>query len=303
LIENRDLQGARDAIRQMRRWSLPSPQVDLFEAKCCFAEGRWPRAREILETARPLLAQMPRLLLEADLLLGRCYEQVGYADLALAAYRRAVATDPQSAPAQSEFAAALLRLGRFDEAADQYQRLAAARQATAEDWIAWARTLVLRNRSAAPTNRSWREAEQVLEAASGKAPGSVSVLTLRAEALAAQGKRMEAGRLLRRATEQHPGNIEVSIALANLADQEGRLADALAVLSEADRSRGVSVEVDLARLKVLPSPREGSFRRILGAVSAHLKQLVPDDRFRLLAGLADCLERSGKLREAKGWWQ
>ena len=87
------------------------------------SEGKWPEARQILESRRGDLEKSPDLIARADVLLAQCYKQQGDADLFLAASRRVLDRNPTDREARKFYAESLAAAGRLSEAASEYDQL------------------------------------------------------------------------------------------------------------------------------------------------------------------------------------
>jgi cellulose synthase operon protein C len=302
LLETGDLSAAGKIIAEMRRWKLPPSQVALNQARLSIAEGKWAEARETLEANRPLLvAESPERLVEANLLLGRCYAALGDSELELSAYRLAAA-DPRNTVAQEALGQALARLGRLEEAVGQYQKLVADPKAGPEVWMMYAKLRVFRRLSLPPGDGRWSEVEQVLETAARRSPGAADLDLLRSEVLVARKKFSEAQHLLEAAATRHPRRIEFCLALASLAAREEKLDAALATLDAAEQKFGHNLELDFARLSVTPSLEMARTKGVLSIVNRHLPLFRTDQSVRLIDALAEAHLRWRDLPEARRLW-
>jgi tetratricopeptide (TPR) repeat protein len=302
LLDQRDLAEAGKVIAEMRRWKIAPERVALLEARAEMADGKWKEARTLLEANRPLLAAgSGDLLVQADLLLGRCYGQMGHTDLEMSAYRRAA--DRRHLGARAALARAFTRLGNLEEALGEYRRVVADPAAAPDAWLDYAQLLVLREvalpaRTPDIRKSQGEEVEQALKMAEKKmagknTPGSARVALLRAESLAARGSIAEAEWILKDAAGLHPKQLEIPVARALLAGRRGQPAEAQAILHAAEKQAGASVELDLARLQLAPSVEKARSSGALRALEEHLNDFRPQDRLRGLDGLAEAHLRWG----------
>ena len=117
---------AQKLIGQLRG-NLPNPMlVPCLEARIEMALGHWAKALAAFEDLRPGLADpaahQPDLLKQVDLWIGQCYQQTGNTEQELAAYRRAVTTDPTYFAARDGIAQLCINAGRFGDAVAEYQQ-------------------------------------------------------------------------------------------------------------------------------------------------------------------------------------
>src|SRR5262249_16699229 len=90
LIDAGELEDARALIARLRLDGSMATTLGYLDARLLVSERKWFLASRALEQARPLLVRFADLTLQADLLIGQCYQHLGNPDLQLAAYRRAV---------------------------------------------------------------------------------------------------------------------------------------------------------------------------------------------------------------------
>jgi tetratricopeptide (TPR) repeat protein len=297
LLDQSDLAEAGKVIAEMRRWKIAPERVALLQARAQMAEGKWKEARTLLEANRPLLAaDSGPLLVQADLLLGRCYGQMGHTDLEMSAYRRAA--DRRHLGARAALARTFARLGNLEEALGEYRRVVADPAASPDVWLDYAQLLVLREVSSPAGKGHGEEVEHALKMAEKKMAGKntsgpARIALLRAESLAGRGGIAEAERILKEAAERHPKQLELLVARALLAGRRGQPAAAQAILDAAEKQTGASVELDLARLQLAPSAEKARSSGTLRAVEEHLKYFGPQVRLRGLEGLAEAHLRWG----------
>src|SRR5262249_35119416 len=136
---------------------------------------------------------------DSSVLLGRCYEQLGDADMAASAYRRVTSRDPRSANARLGVARMEWAAGRADAAADQYRQMVNLPNAPRAAWVELARVLLVQNLQKAQPD--WSEVNEVLDRAGKLVPPPVEVALLRTEVLVAGKEYGQARQLL---VQQHP---------------------------------------------------------------------------------------------------
>jgi tetratricopeptide (TPR) repeat protein len=284
---------ARRLMARLRRAGFPAERLDYLDARLEMHRGQWLRAATLFEQSRPLLARIPELTRQADLLLGRCYEQLGNPDLQLAAIRHALAVDPGWLPARRELAAALQALGRTDEAVVQYRQLS---RLTPDGPVALVRLLIERNLRLPPARRRapelWTEIDQVLGAAARARRVPLEVALWRAESLSARDRHDEAHLILQTARCEHPDRLEPWVALADLAQRRGDAVRAARLLEGARRQLGDSADLCLARVRSWARRPGRQSRAALRALEAESSKFAAD-RERLLRGLAAAYHRLG----------
>ncbi len=302
LVEGDEVTEAKDAIEQMRKLRIPSAaRLDFLRAKLAAKQGTWRAAVDLLEEARPLLADAPELVVQADLLLARCFEQMGDMDRQLAIYRRAQEVEPLSVAPRFGVTTSLLALGRVDEAIASCRQMLELPQAPAGGWLMLSRLLILRNFGLQPSARRWDEVDRILDAAAKANPKIVEISILRAEVLAAKEKLEQARKLVKQAQAEFPKESEPWIALANLAGREGRPSEALRILREAGQTLGDLPELRLAKLRYMPTKKEEALA-FLRPLTEGWERLERTAQGQLLSGLAWAYDRIKEVPEAEKLW-
>jgi tetratricopeptide (TPR) repeat protein len=342
---------AAEVIAQLKQEGFPAGYLQLLNARLLIHEGHWQEAARLLEEAAAALAARTGapderfaapLAHQANLLLGRCYEQLGDADRAVAAYSRVVVRDSRSVPGRLGMAMNLWAAGRLPEALDQYQQLTRLREELVPPvaWVEVARLTLLRNLGRDVKERNWAEVEQALAQASNRLkPPPPALVLLQAEALAAQdppqyGKARDL--LLENYREPKARPAEVWAGLAALEERQGRAAAAqleeqgraeaarletqrraaeaqkerergaaagLAWLDEAAQHVGDHVDLRLARARLLVGRAPGEARAALAKLSEGATHFAAADRQRLLRGLANALLQTGDAAAAERLWE
>lgn len=303
LIQTGKLEEAADEIKSLRQQSeiLTAP-VDYLEGSLLIAKGRWPEAIRILEKSRALMAGTPALnglTKQADLLLARGYEWLGFPEERLAVIRRALALDPQWGPARLAQAAALTALGRSEAAIASYRSLLPQFPSVR---LNLARLLVAQNLGLTAEQQRepslWKEVETLLDQAEQAQPTSIEAPLLRAQILAGRGRLEEARGRLDLLKKAHPDQVDPWVALSQLAEQEGKKDEALALLDEAKSRLGDRLELNLARASYWGRRGGDDGKKALAELAQSLGKASPQDRVRLEEGLANAYNNLGDFEQA-----
>ncbi|WP_406695911.1 tetratricopeptide repeat protein [Singulisphaera sp. Ch08] len=294
---------AKTVIARLRKQAeIFQPAVDYLEARLLLNEGEWAEALRRLEKARALMANVPdlkSLTAQADLLLARCYEQLGNPEQQLAASRRALTLEPRLVRAHLSQASALLTLGRADEALEEFRKVAPE---APEARIEVARLLLARNLRLPEGQRRWSEVDKALGEAEHAVADLAEVTLLRAEALAARGQFDQARERLQQARKSQPNRVELWVALAKLAGRQGKPEALLTALDEAEKQLGDRVELRLARANYWGQRGGEGAREALEPLAANLDRFSELDRVRVEDGLADAFAQLGDVRRAEQLW-
>jgi tetratricopeptide (TPR) repeat protein len=269
--------------------------IEYLRARLLAAYARWTDAVRVLEDARPRLLATPVVAEKGLLLLARCHEQLGETDRAAAAYRRVLEGHANSTPAVLGLAAAHEALGQLDVAAEHYRRISAD---SPEASLGLVRILILRNRAKPELARDWTEVDRLLDASRRAAPDSAEWPVLRAEALAARGRKEDARAQLQTAVRQLPDELGPRLALARLALRGGDRAACRAALDAAGKRLGDRIEIRLARLEAWDGIDGPEATDALARLAEGLDRFAPDARRWLVLKLIAAYGRRGDAAAA-----
>src|SRR5262249_26973585 len=151
--------------------------------------------------------------------------------------------------------------------------------------------------------KEWAKVEKALRDAEEAAPGTPDVVLLRAEALAALGRTDAALDLLAEARAADPARVEYRTLVAALRLHRGEREAAARLLDEAERDTGDGMTLRLARARHLTGLPRDQAAPGLQKLAVGLEQFTPEDRSRLLSGLAQTWVRVGDVGEAERLWK
>jgi tetratricopeptide (TPR) repeat protein len=300
---------AKARVEQLRAHDVAKPLLEYLEARMLFVQDDWHNAARKLETLRPLLEKLAKsdarrtvlaqVMKQTDILLGRCYSQLGDADQQYGAYKRLLSQDPESLPAALGMADALLAMGKLDEALKAYRDVKRDDKAQG----VFVRLLLQRGvtLSIPPEQRAaaLKEVDQILRSAAESAtangqPVPVIVTLLMAQRGAAQAQLSpsetdraryfsEAEEILKVARKKSPKETAYWTSLAMLyMDQKEKLKEVIPLLDEAEGVVGDRVELRLVRVLYWAFQGGTEAERLLGRLAENAERLAKNDQVRLL---------------------
>lgn len=296
LIDEGKWAEAKSVIEQLRRGPVRTELLTYLDGRISIGESRWLEAKKQLEKVYPSLEAERDLAYQVNLLLGRCFEQLGNIDEREAAFRRAVTLAPDRVEARVGLAMAQEVMGRLDEAIDGYRRVFARAPAVG---IALGRLLILRNSRLPEAQRDWAAVDQVLDQTSKAVPHSTGVTILRAAVLSTRGQPGPARDLLRSARNAQPEQVELWTALAELAEQHEAAERAFAILQEAERRLGCRIELSLALVQHWANRGGPGAAGALAELELQSGRWPASDQERLLARLFVAYSRVGESGSAR----
>jgi len=219
---------------------------------------------------------------------GMLSTDLGYPEAAVRSFRRALAINPDSQVVRRDLGAALMRIGKWSEAADVLGPLAESQPSSFQP--AYLHALALQN------SQHPKEAETEARRALQMDANSADAHTLLGLSLSSQSRYDEAIDELARAAEIDPHSFDAQFYLGRTRYAQSDTAGAAAALEKAVSLRPPDAEARFLLGTIL----EVSGDRV-GAISQYkeLQRVNPNDA-RGYVGLGGILEKSGDLEEALG---
>ncbi|MGP0065145.1 MAG: tetratricopeptide repeat protein [Isosphaeraceae bacterium] len=279
-------------ITKLRNAGLGNTYVAYLEVSVLFQRKQWREAIPGIERARIALRSDRRLTAQLNLMLAECYGRVGMDEQRMDALRQVADGDRGPEFARIEFAQALARSGKLDQAIGILLPMAERKPELRLDLV---RLLIQRASRQPRDQRQWQEAEAHLREAQRALPQALESLTLlRADLLAAQDRLEDARSLVSAARAKDPRNLRYRLALARLAQGQSNGPMALQILGEAEKDLGPSTEIQLARLDYWG--RAGGEKATAAVAKlAETRLMIPDpDRPTFLDRLAAVESRLGE---------
>lgn len=277
---------SKEAIEHLQRsLELYPSQTDLrFELVAALRKEKdFPAAGVQL---RILKDQLPPGDARLEYAQGLLSADLGHPEAAAASFRRALQINPNSLAARQDLGAALVRMGKWSEAASILGPLAAARP---ESFLAaYLNALALEN------SHHSKEAEAEARRASALDTNSVDARTLLGIALSSQGRYDEAITELSRAAEIDPNSFDAELYLGRSRYARSDTAGATATLQKAVALRPADAEARFLLATVLEVA--GDQDQAI-AQYKELQRLSPGDP-RGYVGLGGILGKNGNTEEA-----
>lgn len=298
-IDDRQIEKAKSTIEALRAIDHPAPQVEYLEGRLQYAQGFWLECVQTFERNRERLLDSPKLLRQADYLLGNCYERLGNVDQQVTAYRRAIDSDSSWIPVRQGLARALLSVGRLDEALIEYGHVMRSPYAPKSGLLDVAGLKILQNLRLNSTARDWDGVNKTLDEAERVLPDSVAVPILRAEALVAQNRYGEADNLLTASRQRYSGDVRIWLAQAALAQRRQQWEKADQLLRDAEQKFEDSLSLRLAQARSLVQRGGDEANARLQKLAAKPHRFSAEDAQQLAIGLAVLAFQTGDPQLAR----
>ncbi|MCI0743396.1 MAG: tetratricopeptide repeat protein [Gemmataceae bacterium] len=295
VIQGGALEEAETIEGKLRQKGFPAPLLDCLQARLLVHKNNWLEASRRLEKLRPQLTPFPDAAIQADVLMARCYAQLGDSGQQELAYRRALGVDPLSEAASVGLGEVLLGMGEYDKAFNAF-RTAAPRSARAR--ILAAQALISRNLSQPEAQRGWEEVDRFLDQIAQASPDAAEIALLRAEVLAGKDQLAQASDHLSAAIAKHPDKVELWGARAAVLQRQEKWQEAVALLDEAEKKLGKRVELRLARARLCVQRGGDQAAQILQTLTQEAEDFQERDWQQLAKGLAQSWLRIGRKKEA-----
>ena len=286
-----------------------NPALGMLQARLLIAQKRWLRARQKLESVRPLVADTESLTRQIDLLLGQCHEMLGQFDEQLAANKRVLSEDQESIAARTGVAAALAASGKPDAALTEYEAVAASLTperlaAVPQVWAPLLQLRIAKQMKRPAQERDWTSVDQALDTLE-QSPfiTGTQVALLRADILVRKGDAAGAATILRAEVEASPSNPQTfaALLLLTLRDQGLDAARGLLATASAELANDPLLLVTRAQMAAR-APAEESARE-LASLADQAAGLPTDQAIQLLSAIAAIHRGMGDRGQAEKTWR
>jgi tetratricopeptide (TPR) repeat protein len=245
------------------------------------------------------VARTPQLKAGVNLLLAKCYAELGEPEQQRDAILRAYSADPSNVTVRLVYIQELANRGDIDEAIREYKGMLADQPGEYKGMLADQPGLVrLPLAGLLIAQRRWDEAKPLIDAASAAAPGSAEPALLRVQMLQARGDEAKAVAELEAVRKRFPKDARPWLLRADLLTRQGKLDEARGVLKEAGDQLGDRVDLRLARARLALARGGPQVVATLNDLSRDIERFSREDRRGLLRELADALARQRDLEGA-----
>ncbi len=283
LLENRK---CRSAAAQLR-------------AKLLMKQEVWPEAAKLLEKTRKDSWSVAEFARYTTLMLVECYGKMLNPDQQLVVLQQATSLDPSWKDGRRRLAQVLAETGNFDDAIATLEISRQGTELSPEDKATLAQLYLQRAVRMPSTSRDWSKIEALLRELSSWNPSTV--MSIRAQALAAQGRFDEARRQAESWRELDRNQVAPWLFLCGLAERQESAMFGDAILAEAERELGPRVEFLRVRavrwLKASAATREKMPDPLRG-----LDQFTGKDRNRALDALGEAFSAFNERETARRLW-
>ncbi len=296
LVDGNQLKEGQQVVEELRGTAWQKPLVDFLAARIEFAQQHWLAARETLERIRGSLGMWPLVQCQADVLIGHCYGKAGNRDQQVEAFRRALKTNPSSAPALAGLVDALMAQGKVDEALYVYSQLSKVGKLTPAMLIPKVQMLIQQNLKRPMAEQNWSDAEKVLDQIQKLDPEAIQVPILRAKILGLQNRTSEAEQLLKNAIAKNPKNDLLRGELAQLSKDPKEIQS---ILDDWEKHSGDTVEQRLAQAQTVVRLKGSNAGDELRKLSENVDHFSDAQRLQLWSGLVNAAMQGGDLTLAR----
>ncbi|HZZ77734.1 MAG TPA: tetratricopeptide repeat protein, partial [Gemmataceae bacterium] len=297
LLDDNRLDDADKAIRELRE--LNTTTADYLHARLQMLRGRWFESAQAFEKLRPVMKGTPELAYQIDIYLGTCYEQMDEPTLQLAAYERAVETDPTSTAARRGLANARWAMGQTAEALQIYQELVSGAKDAGDSGqrrIEFVRMLLRTGQT--PSEKDCKKIAQELDELEKTQTKSIEVPLLRTELLFVQGQFKQAEDLLQDTIKLHPDRHEPWLAMIEVAAKKKDQATVRQLMQAADQRFAAKADFRLAQIRYWSQHEDADAIAALKSIEESLGKFEPRDQSMLWQALAEAHYNAQRWRES-----
>jgi tetratricopeptide (TPR) repeat protein len=265
-----------DALRELTEMGAPADRVQYIQARLLLRRGRWAEAAALLDKLRMIALRTPSLFRQANLLLAQCFEQLGDVAGELDAYRRLLDNDPNAGTVRLDYARALARTGRFDEAVSQYLPVVPRAEVSSRAVAQATRDIADRVRT---DPKSWAKLERAIDGLKAETPNPALA---RAYLDLARYRAADSFPVIDGLVRKNHTNVALHVARADLAEQVYGLDRALAALADGQALIGDLPDLRVTRARLLAVRMDAAFADELAKLARGVERFGAEDRARIL---------------------
>lgn len=311
-LQEHRLDTAKVTIKKLDELKYPRELLDLLEARILFLDGKWLEASQRYEKLRPLVANSRDHLLQADIFLAQCYEQLGQSDKQLEAARRVLQSDKNNVAALVSEASALNGLGRVNESRAKYELLGkmlykadGSTPLPQQVWVPIIEMRIAEVMKLPKEQRNWTQVDALIGylERSGSAT-DVATALLKSEVQFRKNDLDGAYKTLDASRKAHPDDPAVWSALATIVMQQKDKgpAEGLKLLDQVPEALRPNVTLKLNRAGMLIRQGGEIVKAAVLALDQDTDKLSLADRTRLWSGLGTALISTGDREGAIAFW-
>jgi tetratricopeptide (TPR) repeat protein len=267
------------ALKELTELNAPADRVQYVESRLLMRRGRYAAAAAKLDKLRAGALRTPNLYRQANHLLAQCYEQLNDAAGELDAFRRLLDNDPDAGTVRLEYARALARLGRPDDARRELLAVLAQPQVSSRAVAEAARALIAQARR---DPKAWDELAKAIDGLKLD-DANPNPVVARAALDLARRRPADSWKAVEQAVHKLPKNVALHVARAALAAQQFGTDRALAALAEAEALVGDHAEVRAARARLYAARLDPAAADLLAGQARGAERFGGEDRRRVLS--------------------
>ena len=304
-IESLDRAGAEASLAQLETLEYPIHRIAYERARVLMLQGAWLEAARALDIVRVNALDDAELARSANLMLGRCYEQIGETDRRLEAFTKSIPEDtydPLWIAGSLGQAQAYTALGRPEDALRTYQKLA---DAAPGFWVKVAKFRMLMALRRPEAERDWTPVTIALERAVTLVPeleDDTEVQLLRADLHSVEKRDAESRKIVDDLFAKRPKEPAVWVAKAERTYRDGNPAEAVAILERGRAEQGDPAELRMAQALYVTDPKETTAEAKLTKLAEGIEKYTPSVRRHLLRSLAEAASMTGNNALAGSYW-
>lgn len=267
-----------DALRDLTELNASPDRVQYVQARLLIRRGRWVDAAALLDRLRVIALRTPALYRQANLLLAQCAEQIGDTTAELDAYRRLLDHDPNAGTVRLDYARALARAGRTDDALAEFLSVLSRPEVSSRAVAETARVLI---EQAARDPKALARLEKAIETLKGE-PNNPNPVLARAYLDLARYRPADSMPAVEAMIRARPRVVPLHIARALLGEQMFGLDRGLAALTDAEAVVGDQPDLRVARTRMLGFRLDPTYADALAALARGVERFGAEDRNRIL---------------------
>ena len=275
---------AQKQIKQLAVLNYAKPGLEYLRGKIFFLQGKWLEAVRTLEAARTSPAPVSGTQKITEYMLGVSYGRLLNSDQQIAAFRRALAIDPNFEPAKQALAEALLRAKKIGAAQGEAE-LTLENTKTPPSRLTLIQLSIEKTRQQPEGKQHWEEVQKLIDQSAKDFPDTPQFVYYRCLMLETQNRSADTDLYLRGLLEKEPKNADYWRYLLHFSTLRKDWKQVVVALESFEKAVGDTVDARLLRADYYVQRYAAEARPRLLELEANVDRFTDAEKCRLWSGL------------------
>jgi cellulose synthase operon protein C len=329
-LAKNDSEAVHEAIERMQKSGFKPEFILYYQGQAEVLDHKWLAASRRFEKLRPMVARNPELVIQIDLALGKCYENLGQPDRQTEAYQRVLDVQGGFIPAKLGHARGQIALGKRKEGmatikqVDRELRRRETPIVSPEIRANLLQLAIFEQKQKPADERDWHDVDRIVdEVLADKDLSELQIGLMRAEIFTLKDEVQEADDVIEPLLKEHPEDVRVwmrwlgiqeRLAAEKFSSEKHSPTDRKQVIQEAvkatldrlaiaEKSLGDRIEIRVGRATALSRLEGDDIDEKLAAVEKGIGKFTPEEQAKFWEGMGNAYQHRRDYKNVKRCFQ